>query len=215
MAWNDEIESGAKAIAEDFKLPGGRRKRLAKVVARHLSWFDVAEARDMTWGDMIAVLAAAGARRKNGLPFTRGTLSSTVWRKREEAAANAGRQGGLSDKDRLSESDEMPKRASEARAAGRVRSRPTKGTTGRDATTAGAAKPTQMAKRGSRSALREDGDETSGDLKTRSRRRDQTQAPTGSLPRPPAGGKKSSPSGENVLAYMRQTMRKRQRHDNG
>jgi hypothetical protein len=84
MARNDEIEAGAKAIAKDFELPGGRRTKLARVVARHLDWFEAAEARGLTWDDMIAVLAAAGARRPNGLPLSRGTLSSAVWRKRSE-----------------------------------------------------------------------------------------------------------------------------------
>jgi hypothetical protein len=88
MARNDEVEAGAKAIARDFELPGGRRAKLARVVARHLDWFEAAEARGMTWDDMIAVLAAAGARRPNGLPLSRGTLSSTVWRKRNDVAAD-------------------------------------------------------------------------------------------------------------------------------
>ena len=89
---NRDIEAGAKAIADDLKLPGGRRKKLARVVAEHLEWFDRAETRGMTWDDMIAALAAAGVRRDNGLPLSRGALSSTVWRKRQEALV-ASRQG--------------------------------------------------------------------------------------------------------------------------
>lgn len=90
---NRDIEAGAKAIADDLKLPGGRRKKLARVVTEHLGWFDLAEARGMTWDDMIAVLACAGVKRDNGLPLSRGALSSTVWRKRQEALI-ASRQGG-------------------------------------------------------------------------------------------------------------------------
>lgn len=81
---NRDIEAGAKAIANDLQLPGGRRKKLARVVADHLQWFDLAEARGMTWDDMIAVLAAAGVTRDDGRPLSRGTLSSVVWRKRQE-----------------------------------------------------------------------------------------------------------------------------------
>lgn len=78
VARNDEIEAGAKAIADDLNLPGGRRKKLARVVEDHLYWFDAAEARGMTWDDMIVALAAAGARRKNGTPLSYGSLSSAV-----------------------------------------------------------------------------------------------------------------------------------------
>lgn len=89
---NRDIEAGAKAIADDLKLPGGRRKKFARLVADHLEWFDLAEARGMTWDDIIAVLAAAGVKRDNGLPLSRGALSSTVWRKRQETLV-ASRQG--------------------------------------------------------------------------------------------------------------------------
>lgn len=82
MAKKLDIEAGARAFSEDLRLPGGRQKKLARVVERHLLWFDAAEAQGLTWDDMIAVLAAAGAKRKNGLPLSRGTLSSAVWRKR-------------------------------------------------------------------------------------------------------------------------------------
>lgn len=88
---NREIEAGAKAIANDLQLPGGRRKKLARVVAEHLEWFDLSEARGLTWDDMIAALAAAGVRRDNGLPLSRGALSSAVWRKRQESSVAPGR----------------------------------------------------------------------------------------------------------------------------
>ena len=82
---NRDIEAGAKAIAGDQMLPGGRRKKLARLVGDHLTWFDAAEARGMTWEDMIAALSAAGVTRPDGRPLSVGTLSSAVWRKREQS----------------------------------------------------------------------------------------------------------------------------------
>jgi hypothetical protein len=79
---NREIEAGAKAIASDRMLPGGRRKKLSRLIEDHLAWFDAAEARGMTWDDMIAALFAAGVTRPDGGPLTVGTLSSAVWRRR-------------------------------------------------------------------------------------------------------------------------------------
>jgi hypothetical protein len=96
MVTRNVIEAGAKAIAKDFELPGGRRAKLARVVARHLDWFDAAEARGMTWDDMIAVLAAAGAKRENELPLSRGALSSAVWRKRRGVDQPAQKVAGSS-----------------------------------------------------------------------------------------------------------------------
>jgi hypothetical protein len=81
---NRDIEVGAKAIASDLTLPGGRRKKLARVVEDHLAWFDAAEARGMTWEDMVAVLSAAGVKGGTGRRLTVGSLSSAVWRKRNE-----------------------------------------------------------------------------------------------------------------------------------
>lgn len=66
-------------------LPGGRRKKLSRLVEDHLAWFDAAEARGMTWEDMIAALFAAGVVRPDGRPLSVGTLSSAVWRKRNHA----------------------------------------------------------------------------------------------------------------------------------
>jgi hypothetical protein len=85
MATSKEIEAGAKAIAEDLRLPGGGLKKLARVIADHLGWFDAAEARGLTWADMSRLLFAVGAKGQNGRPFSVGTLYSTVWRKREDA----------------------------------------------------------------------------------------------------------------------------------
>lgn len=85
MATSKEIEAGAKAVAEDLRLPGGGLKKLARVVEDHLDWFDAVEARGLTWSDVSRLLFAAGAKARNGRPFSVGTLYSTVWRKREDA----------------------------------------------------------------------------------------------------------------------------------
>jgi hypothetical protein len=85
MESDRKIKLGAKAIADDLHLPGGGRKMLSRVVAHHLEWFDAAEARGLTWSDMIRLLSAAGAVGQNGKALLVGTLSSTVWRKRAEA----------------------------------------------------------------------------------------------------------------------------------
>jgi hypothetical protein len=82
---SNEIETGAKAIAEDLRLPGGGLKKLARVVGDHLNWFDTAEARGLTWADMSRLLFAAGAKGRNDRPLSVGTLYLTVWRKREDA----------------------------------------------------------------------------------------------------------------------------------
>lgn len=82
---NRAIETGAKAIADDQMLPGGRRKKVSRLVEDHLPWFDAAEARGMTWEDMSAALSAAGVTRPDGRPLSIGTLSSAVWRKRNQA----------------------------------------------------------------------------------------------------------------------------------
>ena len=37
---NRDIETGAKAIANDQKLSAGRRKKFARVVKDHLKWFE-------------------------------------------------------------------------------------------------------------------------------------------------------------------------------
>ena len=84
MATDKEIEAGAKAIAADLALPGGGRKKLARVVEDHLSWFDAVEIRGLTWNDVTRLLFAAGAKGPNGRPISIGTLSSAVWRKRKE-----------------------------------------------------------------------------------------------------------------------------------
>ena len=89
MLSNKQIEAGANAIAEDMMLPGGGRKKLARVVENHLDWFDAVEARGLTWADMSRLLLAAGAHVSDGRAIPVGTLSSTVWRKRSDAASPA------------------------------------------------------------------------------------------------------------------------------
>ena len=84
MLSNKELEAGLKAMTEDFHLPNGGRKRLSRLVASHLWWFDAAERRGMSWHDMVGMLTAAGVNGKGGLPLSVGTLSSTVWRARTE-----------------------------------------------------------------------------------------------------------------------------------
>lgn len=87
MASNKEIEAGAKAIAKDLALPGGGRKKLARVLEDHLDWFEAVETRGLTWNDMTRLLFAAGAKGRGGRPISIGTLSSAVWRKRRQAQA--------------------------------------------------------------------------------------------------------------------------------
>lgn len=84
MANNRELEAGLKAMAKDFHLPGGGRKKLSQLVAGHLWWFEAAEKRGMGWRDMIRALTAAGVTGRRGKPLSIGTLSSTVWRKRAD-----------------------------------------------------------------------------------------------------------------------------------
>jgi hypothetical protein len=52
MVDNKELESDLKAMAEDFLLPGGGRKKLSQLVAGHMHRFDAAERRGMGWRDM-------------------------------------------------------------------------------------------------------------------------------------------------------------------
>jgi hypothetical protein len=85
MATSKEIEAGAKAIAEDLRLPGRWREKAGKSDDKSLEWFDMVEARGLTWADMSRLLFAAGAKGRNGRPFSVGTLYSMVWRKREDA----------------------------------------------------------------------------------------------------------------------------------
>lgn len=87
-----DLFEGAKQIAETLHGPGGFIP-LARVVARHLGWFDLARDRGLTWDQMIRVLHVAGVRQPNGLPLSRGVVSSAVWRARERSAASKGGAG--------------------------------------------------------------------------------------------------------------------------
>ena len=82
MAKDEDIESGARGIAEDFKLPGGRRKAVAKLVRHHLSWFDAAKDRGMAVDDILRLLTRAGATYEDGSSINFDTLSNALWRKR-------------------------------------------------------------------------------------------------------------------------------------
>jgi hypothetical protein len=53
MVTNKELEAGLKAIAEDFRLPGGDGRSCRLLVTGHLAWFDTAERRGMGWRGMI------------------------------------------------------------------------------------------------------------------------------------------------------------------
>ena len=109
MVRDKELEAGLKTMAEDFHLPGGGRKKLSQLVAAHLAWFDAAERRGMGWRDMIGVLTAAGVTSQGGKPFSIGTLSSTVWRKRSGPAEEVDyRRGRRSPSQPVSSRQESP-----------------------------------------------------------------------------------------------------------
>ncbi len=64
MVDNKDLESGLKAMAEDFHLPDGGHKKFSQLLARYMHWFDAAERRGMGWRDMIRALTAARGERK-------------------------------------------------------------------------------------------------------------------------------------------------------
>lgn len=80
---DDAIKEGARKIAAALRSPAGQIM-LARVVGGHLDWFDLVKRRGLSWDQMIRVLTDAGATRENGLPISRGHLSSAVWRARQE-----------------------------------------------------------------------------------------------------------------------------------
>ena len=86
MATNVDIESGARIVAEDFKLPAGRRKAVAKLVADHLGWFDAAKSRGMGAEDILSLLTSVGATYADGSSINFDTLSNALWRKRNETS---------------------------------------------------------------------------------------------------------------------------------
>ena len=122
MANNKELESGLKAMAEDFHLPGGGHKKLSQLVAGHMHWFDAAERRGMGWRDMIRALTAAGVKGKGGEPLSVGTLSSTVWRKRAETkdvTSRADRPARLAPAEPIPESQPVRSRKASPEQGGR------------------------------------------------------------------------------------------------
>lgn len=122
MATNNDIEVRLRAIVEDFRLPGGGLKKIARLVANHLDWFEAAEARGMTWRDMIRALSAAGVSGREGKPLSVGTLSSAVWRER---AVRSGRttdpdHGVETNKPRVTPQTKDRTRTDRARGPGRI-----------------------------------------------------------------------------------------------
>ena len=85
---SDDLTLGARRIAHALAGPAGHIG-LARVVMKELEWFDRAQARGLTWDQVIAVLHAAGAGRQSGLPFSRGHVSSCVWRARKKFQLSA------------------------------------------------------------------------------------------------------------------------------
>ncbi len=83
MRRNKDIEAGARDVAADFKLPGGRRKKLAKLLKDNWSWFDAAEARGMAAEDMLHTLTNAGATYEDGSSIKLSTLANALWRRRQ------------------------------------------------------------------------------------------------------------------------------------
>jgi hypothetical protein len=124
MVDNKELESGLKAMAEDFHLPGGGHKKLSQLVAGHLHWFDAAERRGMGWRDMIRALTAAGVSGRGGKPFSVGTLSSTVWRKRaktQDVMGRADRPARLVPPEPIPESRQVRSRKASPEQGGRLK----------------------------------------------------------------------------------------------
>lgn len=112
MTMNRELEAGLRAMAEDFHLPAGGRKKLSQLVAGHLDWFDAAERRGMGWRDMIRALTAAGVTSRRGKPLSIGTLSSAVWRRRaetEDVTSRAGRRARLAPPESAPSHPRLPK----------------------------------------------------------------------------------------------------------
>ena len=129
MVDNKELESGLKAMAEDFHLPGGGHKKLSQLVAGHMHWFDAAERRGMGWRDMIRALTAAGVNGRGGKPLSVGTLSSTVWRKRaetEDVMSRADRQARLAPPEPIPESQPVRSRKASPSQGGRPKAAPGK-----------------------------------------------------------------------------------------
>jgi hypothetical protein len=81
-----DLQAGVRLIAEDFRLPNGRRKKIAKLVKEHWGWLEAAQARGMVVEDILAMLTAAGATYDGGVPIKFATLSNAIWRRRAAQA---------------------------------------------------------------------------------------------------------------------------------
>jgi hypothetical protein len=109
MGKNQDIETGARLVATDFKLPGGRRKKLARLVRDNGGWFDAADARGMAVEDVLNTLTAAGATYADGSSIKLSTLSNALWRRRQtEPVETSGTRAASTD---LSHRKEGKKRA--------------------------------------------------------------------------------------------------------
>jgi hypothetical protein len=127
MAKNLAIETGARVVAEDFLLPGDRRKSIAKLVRGNLSWFDGAEARGMFVDDMLQMLTKAGATHADGTSINFSTLSNALWRVRGMAATEKPNKAAATPPSRLTTGSTIPYET------GAVRARKTQKTTARRA----------------------------------------------------------------------------------
>ncbi len=120
MVSNKDLEAGLKAMADDFHLPGGGRKKLSRLVVGYLWWFDAAEQRGMSWQDMIRAMAAAGVSGRGANPISVGTLSSTVWRVRTKDREASGAR----EQERLGQAPILPigqpRRSTKSRGTGQT-----------------------------------------------------------------------------------------------
>lgn len=107
---DEELATGAKALADDLRIGETRRLKLAKVIDDHLAWFDLARARGLEWTDIIDLLFQAGVTRPDGRPLSRGHLSSLVWRKLQSSDVGAPAQATA--QARLAEPQELGRKRS-------------------------------------------------------------------------------------------------------
>jgi len=116
MAKNLAIETGARVVAEDFLLPGDRRKSIAKLVRDNLNWFDGAEARGMFVDDMLQLLTKAGATYADDTSINFSTLSNALWRVRGMAATEKPSKATATRPSRLTTGSTIPHETGAVRA---------------------------------------------------------------------------------------------------
>jgi hypothetical protein len=98
MVTNEEIEAGAKVLAADYWLPGGKAKKVAKLVGSHPGWFVAALKRGMEPKEnIIPILSSAGITNEDGSDINEGTLKSALSRKGIYKAARQDRGTDLLD----------------------------------------------------------------------------------------------------------------------